>query len=385
MNTPVSLFSQVLSLIPKNKFMRIVSEYQGDKHKQSFDSYDHLVSMVFCQLAQANSLREICGGLKICGGKLNHLGVGETPSKSNLSYSNARRDYRIFEQAFYALLEECQSHAPRHKFTFKKKLYSLDATTIELCVKAFPWAKYRQTKGAVKLHLLLDHDGYLPVFMDFTEGRVHEINSAGKMELPRDSIVACDRGYIDWLMLYQWNQGGVFFVSRLKHNTLHEEQTVDLKQYPGNVLKDETIFLSGKNSRNDYPERRRKVVVCDLKNKKTLELVTNNFELDAQTIGDIYKERWQIECFFKTLKQNLKVKTFVGTSENAVKIQVWTALISLLLVKYLKFLSQAEWHISTLAAFLRWNLFVYRNLREWLDNPFSRPPNIETEQMEFTF
>ncbi len=204
------------------------------------------------------------------------------------------------------------------------------------------------------------------------------------MELPRDSIVACDRGYIDWSMRYQWNQRGVFFVSRLKQNTLHEEQTVDLKQYPGNVQKDEIIFLSGKNSRNDYPERLRKITVCYLKNRKTLELVTNNFELDAQTIADIYKERWQIECCFKILKQNLKVKTFVGTSENAVKIQVWTALISLLLVKYLKFLSQAEWHISTLAAFLRWNLFVCSNLREWVDNPFAKPPNINAEQMEYT-
>lgn len=385
MNTSVSLFGQILSLIPKHKFQKIVFDYQADKHKQTFDSYDHLVSMVFCQLAKANSLREICGGLKICGTKLNHLGMGEAPSKSNLSYSNANRDYRIFEEVFYALLRDCQAHAPKHDFSFKKKLYSLDATVIDLCLKSFPWARYRQTKGAIKLHMLLDHDGYLPVFMNFTDGKVHEVTVAKYIDLPRDSIVACDRGYIDWKMLYRWNINGVCFVSRLKSNTLHEEQTVDLKQYSGNVLKDEVILLSGKDSRNDYPEKLRKVLVCDLKNRKTLEIVTNNFELDAQTIGDIYKERWQIESFFRTIKQNLKIKTFVGTSENAVKIQVWTALISLLLVKFLKFLSKAQWHISTLVAFLRWNLFVYRNLQEWLDNPFSKPPIINTEQMEFAF
>ena len=281
------------------------------------------------------------------------------------------------------LLKHCKAIAPRHEFSFKKKLYSLDATLIELCVKAFPWATYRQTKGAVKLHMLLDHDGYLPVFMDFTNGDVHEINSARHMDLPRDSMVACDRGYIDYAMLYKWNQNGVYFVSRLKSNTTFEVPEYDLKQYGGNILSDEIIFLRG--ALDKYPERLRKVVVCDVENHRTLVLLTNNFELDAQTIADIYKERWQIECFFKMLKQNLKVKTFVGTSENAVKIQVWTALIAILLLKYLKFLSTAKWHFSTLVTFLKWNLFVYRDLRQWLDQPFTKPPEPESLQMELAF
>ena len=382
-NTSISLFRQVLNQVPRQGFNEIVMNKNGNKHKQSFDCWSHFVSMMFCQLAQANSLREICGGLKTCGGKLNHLGVETAPSKSNLSYANKHRDPEIFKEVFFMLLNHCKAIAPRHKFTFDKKLYSLDATLIELCVKSFPWATYRKTKGAIKLHMLLDHDGYLPVFLDFTEGAVHEINSARQMELPRDSMVACDRAYIDFDMLYSWNQNGVYFVSRLKSNATYETPEYDLKQYDGNILSDEVIFLRG--AQGKYPERLRKVVVCDIENHQTLTLLTNNFELDAETIGEIYKERWQIESFFKMLKQNLKIKTFVGTSENAVKIQVWTALIAILLLKYLKFLSKAKWHFSTLVTFLKWNLFVYRDLQQWLDQPFTKPPEPEQLQMKFAF
>lgn len=259
----------------------------------------------------------------------------------------------------------------------------LDATLIELCVRAFPWATYRQTKGAIKPNLLLDHDGYLPVFMDVTHGDVHEVNSARHMDLPRDSMVLCDRGYIDFDMRYKWNLNRVDFVSRLKKNTTCEVAEEDLKQYVGNVLSDETIFLRG--SMDKYPERLRKVVVCDTGNHRTLVLVTNNFELEAQTIADLYRVRWQIECFFKMRKQNFKIKTFIGTSENAVKIQVWTALIAILLMKYLKFLSKAKWHFSTLITFLKWNLFVYRDLQQWLAQPFTKPSDPDRLQMEFAF
>lgn len=382
-NTSVSLFRQVLDLIPKREFEEIVMKHNGDKRKQSFDSWAHFVSMIFCQLAQANSLREICGGLKICGGKLNHLGVESAPTKSNLSYANAHRSPKMFGDIFHMLLGHCHAIAPRHEFSFPKKLYSLDATLIELCVKVFPWATYRQTKGAIKLNMLLDHDGHLPVFVDFTNGDVHEVNSARRMELPRDSMVVCDRGYVDFSMLYKWNLSGVDFVTRLKTNATYDIPEYDVKQYSGTVLSDEVIFLRG--SQDKYPERLRKVVVCDVENHRTLTLLTNNFELDAQTIGDIYKARWQIESFFKMLKQNFKIKTFVGTSENAVRIQVWTALIAILLTKYLKFLSKAQWHFSTLVTFLKWNLFVYRDLRQWLDQPFTKPPEPESFQPEFAF
>lgn len=358
-------------------------KYDGDKRKQTFDCWAHFVSMIFCQLAQANSLSEICGGLRTCGGKLNHLGVDGAPSKSNLSYANQHRNPEIFKELFFMLLKHCKTIAPKHEFSFKRKLYSLDATLIELCVRAFPWATYRQTKGAIKLNMPLDHDGYLPVFLDFTHGDVHEVACARNLDLPRDSMVVCDRGYVDYAMLYKWNLSGIDFVTRLKSNATYTTPEYDLKQYPDNVLSDEVIYLRG--SCEKYPERLRKVVVCDVANHRTLVLLTNNFDLEARTIGDIYKSRWQIECFFKMLKQNFKIKSFIGTSENAVKIQVWTALIAILMTKYLKFLSKAEWHFSTLVTFLKWNLFVYRDLRQWLDQPFTKPPEPESFQQEFSF
>lgn len=289
-NTSVSLFRQVLDLIPKREFEEIVMKYDGDKRKQSFDCWAHFVSMIFCQLAQANSLREICGGLRTCEGKLNHLGVDGAPSKSNLSYANQHRNPEIFKELFFMLLKHCKTIAPKHEFSFKRKLYSLDATLIELCVRAFPWATYRQTKGAIKLNMLLDHDGYLPVFLDFTHGDVHEVACARNLDLPRDSMVVCDRGYVDYAMLYKWNLSGIDFVTRLKSNATYTTREYDLKQYPDNVLSDEVIYLRG--SCEKYPERLRKVVVCDVANHRTLVLLTNNFDLEARTIGDIYKSRW---------------------------------------------------------------------------------------------
>ena len=286
----------MLDLIPKREFEEIVMKYDGDKRKQTFDCWAHFVSMIFCQLAQANSLREICGGLRTCGGKLNHLGVENAPSKSNLSYVNRHRDPEIFKELFFMLLKHCKTIAPKHEFSFKRKLYSLDATLIELCVRAFPWATYRQTKGAIKLNMLVDHDGYLPVFLDFTHGDVHEAACARSLDLPRDSMVVCDRGYVDYAMLYNWNLRGIDFVTRLKNNATYTTPEYDLKQYSDNVLSDEVIYLRG--SCEKYPERLRTVVVCDVVNHRTLVLLTNNFDLDAQTIGDIYKSRWQIECLF---------------------------------------------------------------------------------------
>lgn len=212
----------------------------------------------------------------------------------------------MFGDIFHMLLGHCKALAPRHEFSFPKKLYSLDATLIELFVKAIPWATYRQTKGAIKLNMLLEHDGHLPVFVDCTNGDVHEVNSARRMELPRDSMVVCDRGYVDFSMLYKWNLSGVDFVTRLKTNATYDIPEYDVKQYPGTVLSDEVIFLRG--SQDKYPERLRKVVVCDVENHRTLILLTNNFELDAQTIGDIYKLAGKSKAFSKCSSRTSRSK-----------------------------------------------------------------------------
>jgi Transposase DDE domain/Domain of unknown function (DUF4372) len=332
------------------------------------------VGMLFCQLAQAQSLREICDGLRCCLGKLNHLGLKEAPHRSTLSYANAHRPWELFEKTFYQVLETCQKLAPKKKFRFRNKLLSLDASVIELCVTLFDWAKFRQTKGAVKLHLLLDHEGYLPSFALVTEGKTHEIRVARTLKLPAGSIVAMDRGYNDYRLFGQWTQAGIWFVTKMKSNTSYEVVEKQRGMPERNILSDEIIRLTGPEAEKKCPHRLRRVVVWDEEKRESIVLLTNHLEFGATTIAAIYKDRWQIELFFKALKQNLKVKTFVGTSANALRIQIWTALIAMLLLKYLQLKSRLGWALSNLVALLRWNLFTYRDLWEWIDDPFETPP-----------
>ena len=370
-----SIFSQVIDLVDRNEFNRLVSEYQMDRYSKNFSTWDQFVSMLFCQLAQAKSLREISGGLSCCLGKIRHLGMKDAPNKSTLSYANKTRSYEFYEALFYATLDYCQNNFPmKKKFRFKNKLLSLDSTTISLCLSLFPWAKFRQTKGAVKVHMLLDHDGYLPVFAVITNGKVHDVNVAKTMTFPKKSIIAMDRGYIDYKMLSDWTNQDVYFVSRLKSNakyTIIENRVVPKNR---NIIKDQVIELLGDQTKKKDPLRLRLVVVDDPENNRTFELLTNHFEFGATTISAIYKDRWQIELFFKALKQNLKIKTFVGTTENALLIQIWTALTAMLILKILKFKSECDWSLSNLVAFLRWNLFTYKDLWQWLKDPYELSP-----------
>jgi transposase len=369
-----SLFSQVLSLIGRVEFAKHVQELKAERGTKGFSCWGQLVGMLFCQLAQAQSLREICDGLRCCLGKLNHLGLKEAPHRSTLSYANAHRPWELFEKTFYEVLETCQKLAPKKKFRFRNKLLSLDASVIELCVTLFDWAKFRQTKGAVKLHLLLDHEGYLPSFALVTEGKTHEIRVARTLKLPAGSIVAMDRGYNDYRLFGQWTQAGIWFVTKLKSNTSYAVVEKRRALPERNILSDEMIRLSGQAAEKKCPHRLRRVVVWDEEKRESIVLLTNHLEFGATTIAAIYKERWQIELFFKALKQNLKVKTFVGTSANALRIQIWTALIAMLLLKYLQLKSRLGWALSNLVALLRWNLFTYRDLWEWIDDPFETPP-----------
>jgi hypothetical protein len=369
-----SLFTQILSLFQRSDFERHVRELKSDHRSKGFSSWDQFVAMLFCQLAQARSLREISDGLKSCEGRLKHLGLESEPKRSTLSYANAHRPWELFERLFHDLLAQCQALSPRKKFRFKNRLMSMDSTTIELCASMFDWAHFRQTKGAVKLHLLLDHDGHLPVFGHVTDGKAGDVKVAKTLDFPRGSIVAMDRAYTDYQLFTRWTREGVHFVTRLKANA-DIVRVKSLKVPPGsNVLRDEIIrlqpFVAGRPDLEDL----RCVTIWLEDKQEELVLLTNNFKLAATTIAAIYKERWQIELFFKLLKQQLKIKTFVGTSANAVRIQIWTALIAVLVVRYLQFRSQFGWAVSNLVALLRWNLFSYRNLWEWLNRPFDTPP-----------
>ena len=293
MNQFSSIFGQMLQVFPKSEFYRAVKETQSEKGAKGFTSWGQFVAMLFCQLGQARSLREISGGLSSCLGKLKHLGIDAAPSRSTLSYANEKRPWQLYEKVFYQLLDKCRAIAPgKRKFRFKNKLFSLDASVIDLCASLFDWATFRQTKGAVKLHLLLDHDGYLPVFAHITEGSVHEITIAKNLSFPKGSIVACDRGYTDYTLFARWNKEGVFFVTRQKHNA--DYTIVEEKPVPQNrtILKDQIIMFNGSLSKKKYPYPLRRIEVWDEEKKERIILLTNHLAFGSTTIAAIYKDRW---------------------------------------------------------------------------------------------
>jgi len=384
---PTSIFGQALSVISKSDFYHNVKALKAEKASKGFSCWDQFVSMLFCQIANSKSLREICDGLRSCLGKLTHLGISDYPKRSTLSYANAHRPWKLYEKTFYSLLAVCCAEAwgKKKKFRFKNKLLSLDATTIDLCAKMFDWAKFRQTKGAVKIHLLLDHDGYLPVFVHITEGITHEINVANMLKLSPETVVAMDRGYNDFKLYYRWTQNRIWFVTRMKDNVAYEV-IEDRKDPPNsNILSDQVIRFTVPASKKKCPIELRKVVVWDEKKKEGIVLLTNHMRFAATTIAEIYKDRWEIEIFFKLLKQNLRIKTFVGTSANALKIQIWTALIAVLLLKYLKLKSRYDWSFSNMVALLRLSLFTYKYLWDWIDWPFETPPTLPPDQLSLQF
>jgi hypothetical protein len=367
-----SIFSQLLQLFPRTEFQRAVADTKAERHARGFTCWGQFVAMLFCQLGRAYSLREICGGLASCEGKLAHLGV-TAPSRSTLAYANAHRPWQLYEQVFYQLLARCREVAGTKKFRFKNKLLSLDATVIDLCAELFPWAAFRRTKGAVKLHFTLDHDGYLPSALVITPGKRHEVTIARQQRFAPHTILVFDRGYVDFAWFAALEAARVFFVTRLKDGTAYE--VVQRRPVPtrGGVLADEWITLTGVRAAKVYPHGLRRVEI-ETPEGKRLVVLTNHLDLGATTVARIYKDRWQIELFFKALKQHLRVKTFVGTSANALHIQIWTALIALLIVKYLQVTARFGWSLANLVALLRMNLFVYRDVWIWLNDPFSSPP-----------
>jgi hypothetical protein len=378
MNRVCSIFSQILKLVPRQEFEVAVKEHKAERHARGFSSWAQMIAMMFCQLGHAQSLREITGGLTACEGKLRHLGVDEPPKRSTLSYANEHRPWQLYETVFYNVLKRCQSEAKalKRKFRFKHKLLSLDSTVIPLCLSVCDWAHYKRAKGAVKLHMVLDHDGYLPSYAVVTDGKTADITAAKRMTFAPDTMLVFDRGYADHNWWLQLTRQKVHFVTRLKDSV--EYGIVEQFAVPegSNILHDEVILLCSQHDMGPEARLRRIEVWVEEKNE-TMVFITNNFKLAASTIAAIYKERWQIELFFKALKQSMKIKTFVGTTENAVQTQIWTALIAMLLIKSLQIRSTFDWSMSNLVALLRQQLFVYRDLFTWLNNPFHPPPALE--------
>lgn len=382
-----SLFNQLLQHFPRTEFASLVNKHRAERGAKGFSCWTQFVAMVFCQLAHADSLREICNGLACSEGKLVHLGIGKAPNKSTLSYANERRSAALFEDLFHTAAGRFRAQQAlgcrKAKFRFKNKLLSLDSTTISLCLDLFPWAKFRRAKGGVKAHVLLDHDDYLPSYVLITEAAKSDVGVAQRLrDLNADSIVAMDRGYNDYSLFAKWTDQQVYFVTRLKENAAYGVVESAMGPLPSNILADELIRFTSPQGASDCPHLLRRVVVWDPANEKEIVLLTNLTHFGPTTIAAIYKDRWEIELFFKALKGNLKVKSFVGTSRNALMIQIWTALIAMLLLKWLHHLSKAKWSLSNLASMLRLNLFTYRDLRQWLANPFGTPPLVpQTEQL----
>ncbi|MFO7446189.1 MAG: IS4 family transposase [Ignavibacteriaceae bacterium] len=376
----VTLFSQIIHNLDRKVFSKAVANYGTDKHNKGINSWTHLVTMLFLHLSKSQSIREVTNGLLSISGNLNHLGIQrKSPSKSSLSYINAHRDWQMFREYYYMVFEQLQQQGyfKRKKFKgIQKKIYLLDSTVISLCLEIFDWAKYRHEKGAIKLHTMLDYDGCLPKYVFMTEGRQADVKHAQYMLMPRGSVIVADRGYQDFEMMYDWHKQQITFVIRLKQriNYEHVKELQLSTNKDQHILKDELIRLKEEDSAGKYPDILRLVSVYDEKNNKVIEVLTNNLTWTASTIAELYKQRWMIEIFFKELKQHLKIKSFIGTNENAMYIQIWTALISLLILKYLKEIAKFSWSLSNLIAFLRMNLFVKIELNEWLNNPF-RPQN----------
>lgn len=378
MRTNLTLFAQIIQSLSRSSFKSLVDKHDTDKFQKGIDSWTHLITMLFCQFSKLNSLRDVTNGLRSASGNLNHLGLQKAPSKSSLSYQNQHREWQLFQDYYFVLLKKLSGIAQfkQVRFKIKAKIYLLDSTTISLCLNLFDWAKFRKRKGAIKLHTLLDYDGCLPTYINMTDGKVNDAKAAKEITLPADSVVVADRAYIDFETLYRWHNGGSYFVVRLKKSVKFER--LKEKELPDDrhqhILVDEYIELSEEKTKDKYPKKLRRVVVWDEVNQQTIEIITNQFTWTANTIGDLYKARWEIETFFKDIKQLLKIKTFLGTTPNAVLIQVWTAMITILILKYLKASAKYGWCLSNLVAFLRLNLLVKISLHELLDNPFQTEP-----------
>ena len=380
-----TIFNQLIQMLPDYEFSKLVDRFDGNRYTKYFTAKQQLITILYSQIKRKDSLRDIVTGLRMQSTKLYHLGL-EKVCRSTLSDANTKRDYHIFEGLFYRLLARCKDLTPRHKFRFKNPLYTVDSTTIDLCLKMFPWAKFRKRKGAIKLHYRFDHAGELPDFLVVTDGATHDVRAAKDLSFPvqPDSIISIDRAYIDYEWLYSIHVKRAWFVTRAKSNIQYEVIGQQLSPKNKRILADEMIRLTGFYSRQDYPEELRLIHYDDPETGKLLVFLTNNFILAASTIAQIYKARWQIELFFKWIKQNLKIKTFLGTSKNAVMTQVWVAMIYYLLLTYIKYQTKWGHSLLELTRMIRETLFERIHLIDVLSLSFERLDKLKNPDPQLT-
>ena len=377
-----TVFSQLLKFIPRHEFESLAAKHHEGRKLRKMSRWLQFVSLTLAQLTGRVSLRDIVSNLSAQSHKLYHIG-SKTVSRSSLGRVNEKQPYTLYEALFSKLLSRCQGVAPKHGFKFKNKLYSLDASTIDLCLSVFPWAEFRSTKAAVKLHMGLDHDGLIPAFLTITDGKSHDITAARSLTLPKQSIVVMDRGYNDYSWYNHLNSQKVFFVTRLKKNARYRVIERHSTRKSTGLTSDQTIELTGSKAEL-CPIKLRRVGYKDPETGNQYYFLTNNFKLAATTIAAIYKSRWQIELFFKWIKQNLKIKSFVGTSKNAVMTQIWIAMCVYLLLAYIKFISKVEGSLQMMLRLIQLNLFERREMNSLLRGD-PAPPDISPDQTRLVF
>ena len=357
------VFAQFLHLLPRYEFQRIVNRYHGDYRTRSFPCWNQLVCMMFAQVRQEHSLRDIDRALNAHARKLYHLGIGQCP-KSTLADANEQRDYRIYEEFAKSLMQRARREYAQTPLAIEvdNAVYALDASVIDLTLSLFPWAKFRKTKGAIKLHAMLDLRGNIPAFLTITDGKVHDVRAAPQVPIEPEGIYVVDRGYSDFAWWWSIDQAGAYFVSRLKRSIKWTRVISHPVDKSIGLRCDQEILLSSQRLKKLYPKRLRRISFRDETQARTLVFLTNNFKLSAETIAALYKARWEIELFFKWIKQNLRVKSFYGTSPNAVKTQIWVAMIVYLMLAILKQRYGLEPSLSTLLHFLEVNLFEAKPL-----------------------
>ena len=372
MNQGQYIFSQIMDFLPKKKFDRCVELYGGNRRMRSFSCFDQFLCMAFAQLTYRESLRDIECCLRAMQKKLYHIGIRGNVSRSTLADANENRDWRIYCDFAQILIQEARRLYANDDFglELKETVYALDASTIDLCLSVFPWARFRRSKAAIKLHTLLDLRGNIPSFISITDGKVHDVNVLDELIPEPGSIYVMDRGYLDFDRLYRLHQNHAFFVTRRKVNTRFRRiYSAEIDKTTG-LKCDQAIILTGFYTQKSYPEKLRRVKYYDAKNEKRLDFLTNNFSLPAITIANLYKCRWQVELFFKWIKQHLRIKAFYGTSENAVKSQIWIAISVYVLVAIIKKRLIIEQSLYTILQILSVSIFEKMPIYQALTNTF---------------
>jgi len=373
------IFSQVMDHLPIHTFRKCVERYSGNRYVKSFNCLDQFLCMAFGQLTHRESLRDIEICLRAHKPKLYHIGIRGGISRNTFSNANKTRDWRIYADFAHALIKIARPLYSREDLglELKNTVYALDASTIDLCMSVFPWALFRSTKSAVKLHTLLDLRGNIPIFMHISDGKMHDVNALDLLIPETGAFYIMDRGYLDFKRLYSWHTAGAYFVIRAKSNTKFKRRYSRSVEMNKGVKCDQTIVLTGLNSSTAYPNTLRRIHYYDSETEKHFNFLTNNFVCSAQTIADLYRYRWQIELFFKWIKQHLRIKTFYGTSENAVKTQIWIAVSVYVLVAIIKKRLNIETSLYNILQVLSLTLFEKIPLFQLLDNSNNNPMFIE--------